>query len=266
MSRISWERGRVTVAGTIDGASFEVNARAAIVTYSPSHASGIGREGGAHCLRSASSGAVSAIARSVGDGARDSGVARPRRTVLAFEIRRQPRVAPLPHIRLSRRRWDARVLDDLSARDPSTRCVVRLSGLGRDGDTFSRRDRGRAVGAVAGLFHMSRRVLERRVRECHIHNWARDPFSRGTYSYARVGGSNAAARSAARSTVPSGWRARRTIHKAGTERSRARSVADSVRLDPPTQHSRAARRLVQRSHDSASLSRLASNQITDFPN
>ena len=48
------------------------------------------------------------------------------------------------------------------------------------------------IGAVARLFHTSRRTLERRVRACHLHNWSRDPLTRGAYSYARVGGSDAA--------------------------------------------------------------------------
>ena len=61
-------------------------------------------------------------------------------------------------------------------------------------ETHSRDEiEARAIGAVAGSFHMSRRALERRVCACHTHSWARDPFSRGTYSYARVGGSGAAA-------------------------------------------------------------------------
>jgi monoamine oxidase len=47
------------------------------------------------------------------------------------------------------------------------------------------------IGAVARLFRITRRTLERRLRGCHFHNWSRDPFSRGAYSYARVGGSNA---------------------------------------------------------------------------
>jgi monoamine oxidase len=47
------------------------------------------------------------------------------------------------------------------------------------------------IAAVARLFHTTRRALERRVRACHFHNWSRDPLTRGAYSYARVGGSDA---------------------------------------------------------------------------
>ncbi len=48
------------------------------------------------------------------------------------------------------------------------------------------------IAAVARLFHTTRRTLERRVRACHHHNWSRDPFTRGAYSYARVGGADSA--------------------------------------------------------------------------
>jgi len=47
------------------------------------------------------------------------------------------------------------------------------------------------IAAVARLFHTTTRALERRVRACHFHNWSRDPLTRGAYSYARVGGSDA---------------------------------------------------------------------------
>ena len=48
-----------------------------------------------------------------------------------------------------------------------------------------------AIAAVARLFHTTRRALEGRLRGCHLHNWSRDPLTRGAYSYARVGGSDA---------------------------------------------------------------------------
>ena len=47
------------------------------------------------------------------------------------------------------------------------------------------------LAAVARLFHTTTRALERRVRACHFHNWSRDSLTRGAYSYARVGGSDA---------------------------------------------------------------------------
>jgi len=47
------------------------------------------------------------------------------------------------------------------------------------------------IAAVARLFHTTRRAFERRLRACHLHNWSEDPLTRGAYSYARVGGSDA---------------------------------------------------------------------------
>ena len=51
-----------------------------------------------------------------------------------------------------------------------------------------------AVAALARRLHLSRRRFERHVRACHMHNWSADPFSRGAYSYALVGGSEAPAK------------------------------------------------------------------------
>ena len=50
----------------------------------------------------------------------------------------------------------------------------------------------KTIAAVARLFHITRRNLERRLRACHFHNWSQDPLTRGAYSYARVGGNDAA--------------------------------------------------------------------------
>lgn len=49
----------------------------------------------------------------------------------------------------------------------------------------------RAVSAVARLFHISRKKLVVRIRAFHAHNWTQDPFAGGAYSYARVGGIDA---------------------------------------------------------------------------
>jgi monoamine oxidase len=49
-----------------------------------------------------------------------------------------------------------------------------------------------AIKALARRLHFAPRRFERHVRACHLHNWSADPFSRGAYSYAVVGGSEAA--------------------------------------------------------------------------
>lgn len=52
----------------------------------------------------------------------------------------------------------------------------------------------RAIGALARQLGIRRRRLEGLVEHCWYHDWGQDPFSRGAYSYARVGGSGAAKR------------------------------------------------------------------------
>jgi monoamine oxidase len=49
-----------------------------------------------------------------------------------------------------------------------------------------------AFRALAEQLGISRRRIESRVEGLWLHDWNRDPFSRGAYSYARVGGSKAA--------------------------------------------------------------------------
>lgn len=49
-----------------------------------------------------------------------------------------------------------------------------------------------AFRSLAGQTGISRRRIEARVEGFWIHDWSADPFARGAYSYARVGGSNAA--------------------------------------------------------------------------
>ena len=51
----------------------------------------------------------------------------------------------------------------------------------------------RAVAALAANLGVSRGRVERQLEACWTHDWQSDPFSRGAYSYALVGGSDAAA-------------------------------------------------------------------------
>jgi len=48
-----------------------------------------------------------------------------------------------------------------------------------------------AVGSMATLFGMTSRVAARHIRSAFTHDWSNDPYSRGAYSYARVGGATA---------------------------------------------------------------------------
>lgn len=52
----------------------------------------------------------------------------------------------------------------------------------------------RAIGALARIFSLSRRAASRLVVGSWTHNWLRDPFARGVYSYIVVGGQDAPAK------------------------------------------------------------------------
>jgi monoamine oxidase len=49
----------------------------------------------------------------------------------------------------------------------------------------------RALDSLASTFCVRRREIESLLESTHLHNWQADPFSRGAYSYAGVGGSGA---------------------------------------------------------------------------
>jgi monoamine oxidase len=54
--------------------------------------------------------------------------------------------------------------------------------------------KSRAILSLAKNFGVSRPRVESHLEECWSHNWQLDPYSRGAYSYARVGGAHAAKR------------------------------------------------------------------------
>jgi monoamine oxidase len=49
----------------------------------------------------------------------------------------------------------------------------------------------KATATLARLFGVTRKNIESRLVSYHTHDWQQDPFSRGAYSYARVGGAGA---------------------------------------------------------------------------
>jgi monoamine oxidase len=59
--------------------------------------------------------------------------------------------------------------------------------LMRDGSIESE-----AVAALGSVLGVERRAIEEELETCHVHDWQADPFSHGAYSYAVVGGENAA--------------------------------------------------------------------------
>jgi monoamine oxidase len=50
--------------------------------------------------------------------------------------------------------------------------------------------RSRAVTALAETFGIARRTVSRHLLRMWTHDWTRDPFARGAYSYSLVGGSD----------------------------------------------------------------------------
>ena len=50
---------------------------------------------------------------------------------------------------------------------------------------------GRGIASLANVLRVPRRRVESRLDAAHTHDWQADPFSRGAYSYAGVGGSSA---------------------------------------------------------------------------
>jgi monoamine oxidase len=103
----------------------------------------------------------------------------------------------------------------------------RLSGKSTD------EIRNRAVASLAAHLGVSRRKIESRLEHCWTHDWQHDPFSRGAYSYALVGGAQFASK-LARSVDGTIWLAGEaadpegrngTVHGAiGSGRRAARSV------------------------------------------
>jgi monoamine oxidase len=62
---------------------------------------------------------------------------------------------------------------------------------------LARRTRGEiideAVGSLATALNTSRGTVKKHLVRAHYHDWDNDPFSRGAYSYVRVGGTRAPA-------------------------------------------------------------------------
>jgi len=196
-SRVTWERGRVSVTGETAGESVEVTAGAAIVTCP------------VPLLQPPESG--QARAESAGNVTFDPPLPPAHRRALAAlamgDVVRVSLVLDEPF-------WRTKTI----GKNTSLRCLTFVHA-GHDGmpvcwTTYpvespvlvawfgfpesmelARRSRdeieSETIAAVARLFHTTRRNFERRLRGCHLHNWSRDPLTRGAYSYAQVGGSDA---------------------------------------------------------------------------
>ena len=192
VSRVEWSRGRVRVQGRADGEAFEVHARAVIVTVPISllHAGARGRGAIAFAPEVTT---IRAAAECVAMG-------QVQRIALLLD-------RPLPEILGGRRKRQLADATFIHARGTGVPvwwtshpmrlgvvvgwaggpAAMALPGAGRDLEA-------RAVSSLAGTLGIDARTMRRHLVASFHHDWTRDPFSRGAYSFARVGGSEAASR------------------------------------------------------------------------
>jgi monoamine oxidase len=190
VTEIDWARGRVSVRTRGGGAPAVVRSRAVIVTIPISllHAAARGR------------GAIvfSPEIPAVRDAASRVAMGQVQRVCVLLD-------RPLVELLGDRRKQQLARMTFVNARDTDvpvwwTSHPVR-SGLlvGWAGGPAARTLRvapreleARAVEALADTFGLDRRTLSRHLVSTFHHDWGRDPFTRGAYSYALAGGSDAA--------------------------------------------------------------------------
>lgn len=188
VSQIDWSPGRVEVRARDDAGT--VRARAVIVTVPVSllHASARGR--GAVAFTPEVSAVREAASRVAMGQVQRVGVLLDRPPLELLDERRKKQLA------------DASFLLGTGADVPTwwTSYPVR-SGLvigwaggpaARELGREPREIASRAIGSLADSFGLDRRTVARHLVRVFHHDWARDPFSRGAYSYALVGGAEAA--------------------------------------------------------------------------
>jgi monoamine oxidase len=186
VQRIAWQRGSVTIEGLLDGAPCTIRARAAIVTVPIGVLRADGGAEGAIAfdppLPSATSTALAAIemgpvvkvllrfARAFWEEADDG-----RYADGAFFLAPD---APFPTC------WTQVPLRGplLTAWAGGTRAAA-LHGFGEDALI------ARAIASAQQLFPQCH--VAELLDAAHVHDWQRDPYARGAYSYLRVGGEHA---------------------------------------------------------------------------
>ena len=192
VQRVEWEEGRVQVSAVAAGMAETYDARALVVTVPVSllHADAAG------------DGAISFSPEisSVREAAARVAMGQVRRLALLLD-------RPLVELLDERRRAQLAQLTFLHARGVDvpvwwtsfplrTNLLVGWAGgpaaisLEADAGDFE----ARAVASLASTFDVDRRRLARHVLASFSHDWGHDPFARGAYSYALVGGGGAAGR------------------------------------------------------------------------
>ena len=192
VTRVDWEAGRVTVSPFADGLSEQYAARAAVVTVPVSLLHADARGEGAITF--------SPDVHEIREAAGRVAMGQVRRIALLLD-------RPLMELLDDRRRKQLARLTFIHARGVEvpvwwtsfplrTNLVVGWAGgpaaiaLEQQPDDYE----GRAVASLASTMEIDRRRLARHVVASFTHDWGHDPFARGAYSYALVGGADAAKR------------------------------------------------------------------------
>jgi monoamine oxidase len=192
VSRVEWSRGRVLVQGAAGGEKFTVRASAAVVSVPISLLHDAARGRGAVTF-SPEITAIRAAAQNVAMG-------HVQRIALLLD-------RPLPEVLSERRRHQLANATFVHARGTDvpvwwtshplrTGVVVGWAG-GPAAIALSGSSDALETRAVASLSHtlgVDLRTVRRHLVASFHHDWSHDRFSRGAYSFARVGGSDAAAR------------------------------------------------------------------------
>jgi len=200
VDRVLWQRGPVTVTGATRGRSFELTARAAIITcpvpllsaegQTPPRTWGqtpIGPIEFEPALPAAYQEALSGLA--MGHIVRVSLVLDEP----FWRSKSAGKSKTLRHLSFLHAGHDGMPVC-WTTHPVESPVIVAWFGFPESADLVLRsRDEieSKTITAVARLFHIAPRTLERRVRGFHFHNWSQDPLTGGAYSYARVGGSDA---------------------------------------------------------------------------
>ena len=189
-STVEWSPGRVVVRARASGSSTTVRADAAIVTV-PVSLLRTGVRGRGAIAFAPEVGAIREAAAKVEMGqVQRIGVLLDRPVVELFTARRRSQLARTAFVHA--RGSDIPVW--WTSYPLRTGLVVGWAGgpaaiaLG----AAPRQLKGRAVRSLADTFGIDRRTVERHLVGTFHHDWSRDAFSRGAYSYVGVGGTDAA--------------------------------------------------------------------------
>ena len=190
VSAIEWSPGRVVVHGSADGSTITVRASAAIVTV-PVSLLRAGVRGRGAITFAPEVAVVREAAATVEMGqAQRIGVLLHRPLVELLSERRATQLARAAFVHARGADipvwWTSYPLrTGLLVGWAGGPAAIALGGA-------ARQLKVRAMRSLADTFGVDRRTIERHVVATLHHDWSRDPFSRGAYSYVLVGGTDAA--------------------------------------------------------------------------